>query len=303
MKKSIQRYLERLHLPEHKTIVITGGNSGIGFACARLLLQKQWRVILAVRNLSRGETAKQELLSQFPNADVSLRLLDLAGPSSIKTFCDGLIQDGVDVDAFYCNAGIYRVPFQTCFGSLESQMAVNFVANLWLYRLLKDYFHSLGHAVKFILTSSVVARFEQVGEADLYGENPYKKARAYAKSKLAVNHLYRYLCQEEAGQNVLPLLVHPGIVYTPLIEKAYPNQKLLLCAKRFMRAFFNSPEKAALSTLFLLQDEIQEPCFAMPRGIGHSRGFPCKRELFLKNCSNHKDIVSRASAIIDGLEK
>ncbi|MBR3675394.1 MAG: SDR family NAD(P)-dependent oxidoreductase, partial [Bacilli bacterium] len=62
MKEKLIRYADKLHLPPGKTIVITGGNSGIGFSVAKHLIRYGYRVILAVRNRSRGEKAKEELL-------------------------------------------------------------------------------------------------------------------------------------------------------------------------------------------------------------------------------------------------
>lgn len=271
-----------MNLPKRQTIVITGGNSGIGFAVAEFCARLNYRIILAVRNEGRGEEAKQKILALSPDCEVEVRLLNLSDLSSISDFADHLIKDQLDVDIFYCNAGIYRVPFATIFGGLESQMAVNFAANLILFRKLEDYFRSLNHEVKFVLTSSIVARLCTLNPGDLYGEKKYDKSMAYRKSKLAVNHLFEYLKVRTQGSNIVPLLVHPGIVFTPLIAKAYPN-KIVLGAKHFLRLCFNKPEKAALSTMRLLEEDIHSPCFCGPRGLWHTAGYPKIYPLHQKN--------------------
>ena len=287
----IARYRAKLDLPKGKTILISGANSGIGFEVAKALA-KDNRLIFAVRNKKKGEEAKTLLSKDYPPADILLMDLDLSSLESIRSFCDKIKQEKLDIDAFYCNAGIYRVPFQTVYGDIESQVGVNAVSSYILYKELRDYLHSLPHPVKFLLTSSIAARFISFDvPSDFRGEN-YDKVRAYSKSKLAVNAFYRFLLKEEKESNILPLLVHPGISFTPLIEKAYSGKRWLLLAKRFLRAFFNKPEKAALSPLCALQDKVDQSGFYGPRGIGHASGYPTAYPLYAKNLKNEADIVA-----------
>lgn len=298
MSKATERYFQKMALPKGKTIIITGGNSGIGFAVARYLVRLRYHVILAVRCLQRGENAKATLLQETPYAKVSLMELNLAKKESIDAFIKNVRGAKVDVDVFYANAGIYRVPFQTLYGGLESHMAVNFAANYYLYKGLKDYFHGLDHPVKFVLTSSIVARGVDLKEGDLFGEKKYSKTRAYNKSKLAVNHLYRYMCDEEKKTNIIVLAVHPGVSYTPLIAKAYPGKRISVAARRFIRLFCHAPEKAALSTLRVLEYDIMKPCFCGPRGIGHISGYPKIYPLYSRNIKNYTEICTRLDTIL-----
>ena len=272
-----------MRIANGKTAIITGGNSGIGFACAKWLASLDWKIVLAVRNLQRGEMAKNQIESEFPNARIEVMKLDLSSKKSIEDFVKGIIENKLDVDVFYANAGIYRVPFATAFDELESQMAVNCVANYFLYEGLKEYLHSLHHQVKFVLTSSLMARLDKFEETDIYGKKNYKPIRAYSKSKIALNSLYLYMCEKEGGTNLLPLLVHPGSTYTPLIAKAYPGKRFRIAAERFMRIFFHKPEKAALSTMYLLKDNVNAPTFAAPRGIFHVSGYPKEIRLYKGN--------------------
>lgn len=286
-----------MDLPKGQTVVITGGNSGIGFECARYLAKCDGRVILAVRSPERGEAAKAKILEETPKARIEVWLLDLAEPQSIVDFIQRVIQERIDIDVFYANAGIYRMPFSVLYGGLESHMAVNLAANYLLYQGLRDYLIGLGHPVKFILTSSVVARLTKLNSSDLYGEPKYSKSRAYKKSKLAVNHLWLWMQEDAEGTNIIPLLVHPGSTYTPLIAKAYPK-KLTLAAKRFMRLAFHKPDKAALCTMRLLEKDIQAPCFCGPRGIGHLSGYPKIYPLYRKNIGNPQEFVEELQSFL-----
>ena len=284
------RYADGLPLMRPGTIVITGGNSGVGFETASYLARLQWRVILAVRNSSRGEKAKEEILLRYPEAKIEVFLLDVSQPKSIDDFVSKVREEKLDIDVFYCNAGIYRVPFHQNEMGFESTMMTNFVGNYLLYEKLKHYLYSLKHEVRFVLTSSIVARFMRYENDDLYGEN-YHPMRAYRKSKVAVNQLYQYICDECKGTNILPLLVHPGITYTPLIAKAYKGKKFQLAAQRFLRLFFHKPSKAALSTLYLLQNNVSSPSFCGPRGLFHTSGYPKIYRLNRSNLKGYRDNI------------
>ena len=291
MVNKAMHYFQKMDLPKGQTVIITGANSGIGFECARYLSSIGDRLIFAVRNLERGEKAKAQILTEYPDADIEVWLLDLNDLASIEAFIDRVKEQKLDVDVFYSNAGIYRLPYAKSFKGFEQHMAVNYVSNVVLYRGLEEYFHSLPHPVKFILTSSVVARFAKLRDGDLFREKSYSKSRAYKKSKLALNHFFLWLCAREKSTNVIPLLVHPGSTFTPLIAKAYPK-RFILAAKRFMRLAFHKPDKAALCTMRLLEKDIASPIFIAPRGVGHLTGYPKQIHLYRGNICDPEHLIA-----------
>ena len=283
MSKRVEAYYDSLKINKGKTILITGGNSGVGFAVAKLVARSSWNIIFAVRSQSRGQEAVRQLKFLYPEVNVRLLPLDLSSKESIEAFIAQIKEEHIDIDVFYCNAGIYRMPYSSPYDGLESHMAVNCVSNYYLYEGLKDYLHALPHPVKWILTSSIMARPVKIVPQDLFGEKRYVKTRAYNKSKLAVNYLYTYLVNEEKGTNLIPLLVHPGVTYTPLINKAYQGKLFRIAAMRFMRLFSHKPEKAALSTCYLLQEDVDTPRFCGPRGPFHISGYPKVYPLYQRN--------------------
>lgn len=94
---------------EKKNIIITGANSGLGFACAELIAAKKdlYRIILACRNSEKAEKAKMEIIAKTGNEDVVVLPLDLESLASVRKFvkhCEKL-----EINAIYgllCNAGI-----------------------------------------------------------------------------------------------------------------------------------------------------------------------------------------------------
>lgn len=299
MSSRIDRYYASLNIPKNKTIVITGGNSGVGFAVAKLLAKSHWNIILAVRSLTRGKEAMRQILFLYPEVNIRLMELDLSSKESVASFITQIKEEQIDIDVFYSNAGIYRMPYAPLYHDIESHMAVNCVSNYLLYQGLKDYLHGLPHPVKWILTSSIVARLAKISPKDLYGKDHYDKRDAYNKSKLAVNYLYLDICKKEEGTNLIPLLVHPGVTYTPLIAKAYGKHRFLMKMMRLFRLFTHKPEVAALSTCYLVQEEADKPCFCGPRGPFHISGYPKVYPLYKGNI---KDVDAFMDAIRGILE-
>ena len=148
MNRKDERFFSSLNLKEGGRILISGGNSGIGYECTRYLLRKDWTIYWAVRNLEKANEAKNRLLEEFKDGEINILHLDLSLPESMKSFIENIKGGHLDFDVFYMNAGIYRVPYEEVYGKIESQVAVNFVSNLYLFEELFDYLNSLGHIVK-----------------------------------------------------------------------------------------------------------------------------------------------------------
>ena len=302
MNSKAIKYSENWNVPTEKTLIVTGGNSGVGFELLRHVLRRKWKVILAVRNMQRGLAAKEKLLAEFPDASIEVWYLDLSSLDSINSFCEHIVTQQIVFDVFYANAGVYCIPYQVAEYGMEMTAWVNFVANYVLYTKLKDYVFSLSRPVKWILTSSVVARFNTFVEDDFAASKNYKKYAAYQKSKCAVNMLFMKMQDECTGTNLLPLNVHPGTTHTPLIEKAYPNKGFARAAQIFMRRIFHSPEKASLSTLYVLREEVQSPVFCGPRGLFHMSGYPKIYHLYQGNLKRYKEIFAYLDKILQNAD-
>ena len=102
-----------------RRIVITGGNSGIGLAAARVLSGAGALVIIAVRDQAKGQRAASEI-----GDDTEVRALDLADLNSVRAFAAETIEP---IDVLINNAGVMAPPlsrtvqgFETQFGSTTS---------------------------------------------------------------------------------------------------------------------------------------------------------------------------------------
>src|ERR1019366_4890336 len=111
-----------------KLAVVTGANSGTGKETTRRLAGAGARVVMAVRNLGKGEQARAEILAQHPHAQLDVRRIDLADLAAVSEFADGLMADGTPLDLLVNNAGVMTPPARmTTADGFELQMGSNFL--------------------------------------------------------------------------------------------------------------------------------------------------------------------------------
>jgi retinol dehydrogenase 12 len=110
----------------------TGGNTGIGFETAKALGRKGYHVIIASRDLKRGEGAIQRLTEDNARGSFELRQLCLDDLSNVKDFCKMLCDDGVVLDVLLNNAGVMACPEIQTKDGFEYQLGVNHLGHFAL---------------------------------------------------------------------------------------------------------------------------------------------------------------------------
>lgn len=134
-------------MKEKKTVIITGANSGLGYACTELIAAKreEYRVIMGCRDEQRAQKAKEELVGKTGNEDIVTFPLNLASLSSVRHFVDLYKESMFDpVYGLICNAGISGIHT----GRTEDDIDCIFESN------------HLGH---FLLTTSMMPVMREDG--------------------------------------------------------------------------------------------------------------------------------------------
>ena len=121
-----------------KTVVITGGNTGIGKATAILLAERGGRIILACRNAQKGNSAVQEIKGKTGTKSVFFKSLDLASMASIRKFSEDILETEDKIDVLLLNAGVMIPPYQLTEDGFELQFGVNHLGHFLLTHLLLD---------------------------------------------------------------------------------------------------------------------------------------------------------------------
>ena len=296
-KKSI-KYLTK-HFKgnvEDKTILITGGNSGIGFESARIALYLKMNVIIACRSQQRGENAINQLKEEFPDGNISLMIVDMSEKDSIINFVNEIKEKKIDIDVFYHNAGVYRLPYQEKYGQ-ELVVLTNYYGPYLLTNLLLDYLHGLKHKVKMVFTSSIAANWATKKVEMLEPNKKVSRMVRYSNSKLLDAHLFKYLLDNDK-ENVEYYLVHPGVTATSLFNKAYKNKTFISCATVFVKMFGNPLWKSSLSITRVLSEDSIPGKFYGPTHIFGVRGYPKENHFLNKKLKNNSDIINKTKEIV-----
>lgn len=122
-----------------QTVVVTGGNTGLGYYCAQFLASdKSWHVILACRNKKEATKAVRKLRMQTSNEHIEEMTLDLASLKSVRQFAQNLAdRDTPPLKAVVCNAGIQVVSGITYTqDGFETTFGVNHLGHFLLVNLL-----------------------------------------------------------------------------------------------------------------------------------------------------------------------
>lgn len=125
------------------TVVITGGNRGLGYRCAEEILasRRSWRVILASRNETEATRGAQRIALATGNPNVEVMRLDLASLSSVRRFARRLAarDDLPPLRAVTCNAGLQVVSGTTYTeDGFETTFGVNHLGHYLLVNLLLE---------------------------------------------------------------------------------------------------------------------------------------------------------------------
>ncbi|TDC71421.1 oxidoreductase [Streptomyces hainanensis] len=257
--------------------LVTGANSGIGYATARELARRGARVILACRSEDRGREACERLRAEVPVADVEFRPLDLADLSSVRAFARDLEVERIDL--LVNNAGVMALPYRETVDGFETQMGVNHLGHFALTGLLLPTILATPRA-RVVSLSSIGHFGSRVDAGDLLGEGRYRRLTAYAKSKSAnllfTHELARRLAA--AGSDVVAAAAHPGYAATNL-QYAGPRMEGRRLAERFTTLtylFAQSADRGALPSLFAATaPDVRPDAFVGPRLQGW-RGAPAR---------------------------
>jgi len=123
-----------------KSVIVTGGNSGLGFECARALVEsREWYVIVACRDAERGRETIKRLYARSWYKKIEAMVLDLGSLASIRTFAANYAARGdlPPLGALVCNAGTQVVAKRTrTADGFETTFAVNHLGHFLLANLM-----------------------------------------------------------------------------------------------------------------------------------------------------------------------
>jgi len=226
-----------------KTCLVTGANSGLGYATALRLAELGAAVWLLCRSAERGQTALREIRRASGNQRVHLELVDMSSQISIRAFAERFTAAHVDV--LVNNAGVLPDQRNETADGLELTWATNVVGPFLLTHLLLPKLRAAPQA-RVINVSSGGMYTQPLTLEDLdWRKRPFDGVTAYAVTKRAEVILTEMWAQRLAGTPVTVNSMHPGWADTPSVRASLPR------FYRVMQKVLRSEEQGADTIIWL----------------------------------------------------
>ena len=259
-----------------QTIVITGGNTGLGYEVAKYLSSNGVKIILGCRNLDTGKHAALKIRECTSNNDVEAMKLDLSSLESINTFATELKTRKENIYALICNAGVWQPDNDDGGGGnynkntktkdgFEIHFGVNHLGHYALIQELLPHMELDAEDRRIVIVSSSLCKW---GKIDLDkrdfiynqrvigpGEKKSFAPTGYCDSKLMNMLTCRELSWKLDGSNVTTYAVSPGFCSSQLGRNVQmPIYKKVLLTP-LMRLFQRSSQQGALNIIYTVTED------------------------------------------------
>lgn len=248
-----------------KQVLVTGGNSGIGYETAMKLAGAGADVYITSRKVSAGNEAVRKMRERYPDSDLKLHVmqLDLADLSSVRTFTQAFPDNMDCLDILIDNAGVMNIPQRTLTkDGFEMHMGTNYLGHFALTLGLLPLLRKAQGRV--VIVSALVAYNNILDFDNLQCEVRYKPMDAYAQSKLADAVFANELGRREAHNGIISVALQPGSAYTNLQRHTSRMGGLM---PLLLRIAGQSAENCALPSLYAAtQSNVKNGMFFGPTG-------------------------------------
>lgn len=233
-----------------KTIIITGGNAGIGLATSIALAKKGAEIVITSRSEDKAKSAVEEIKSTSGNEKVSYVLVDLSSLKSVREAAEKLKAKCPKIDVLINNAGCFVSDMQLSEDGYEMQFATNHLGHFLLTNLLMKNIKAADKA-RIVNLSSVAHKYTR--ELDLEDIN-FEKAgygswKSYSRSKFCNILFTKELAQRLDGTGITVNAVHLGGVSTTIAEKS--TNWFTKLGWIIMKPFMITVEKGAATSIHL----------------------------------------------------
>ena len=203
-----------------KTVIITGANTGIGKETALDMAKRGARVIMACRDLKKGEAALKDIVERTGNSNVLLKHLDLASLKSVRKFAKDINMNEPELHVLINNAGLGGVPeLMKTEDGFELTMGVNHLGHFLLTNLLLDLLKKSSPSRIIVVSSDTHGRWTKEMKFDnVNSERFYDRYDSYSQSKLANILFARELAKRLNGSGVTANSLHPGLIMTEIFR-------------------------------------------------------------------------------------
>ncbi len=204
-----------------RRVVITGANSGLGFAGARLLAKAGAAVTVVARNAERGAVAVEKIVDAT-NGHVHLEICDLSSLDSVEEFARRLLDAGEPIDTLVHNAGALHNPRAESIDGFELTLATHVIGPFKLTEMLRPLL-AKGNDPRIVTMASGGLYGQGISLSDLQTTREYTGTKAYARAKRAQLVLNNKWMTVLEGDGIESYVMHPGWADTAGVADALPG--------------------------------------------------------------------------------
>lgn len=243
-----------------KTVILTGGSTGIGKQVALELARRGGRIILACRDTDKGGNTAEYIRKESKNNDIHVLHLDLSSFKSVHQFVENFINKFETLDILINNAAVMMTPFTKTEDGQEQHFQVNYLSHFLLTHLFLEKLKNAPSG-RIINVSALAHRAARMHFDDFSLEANYSGREAYGQSKLAQVLFTRHLSKQLKDTTVTVNAVHPGIVKNTelLRHTSLYNSIYLTIAAPLTWLFLKTPKAGSQTIVYLaVAPELQE---------------------------------------------
>ncbi|UII20927.1 glucose 1-dehydrogenase [Fulvivirga ligni] len=227
---------------EGKVALITGGNSGIGLATAKLFVQEGAKVVIT----GRRQEALNEAIKEIGGDAVAV-LADAKDIPANKEAVIKTVEAFGNIDILFLNAGVAK--FSPILDITENHFDEHFNINV------KGPFFTIKEALPYMNEGGAI-----ISTTSVVGQKGFSGSGVYSATKAALRSLSRVLANELAEKKIRTVSVAPGPIETPIFSKMdIPADQVDEMGKGFAQQVplgrMGKSEEIAKTVLFLASDD------------------------------------------------
>jgi len=231
-----------------RRVLVTGANSGLGFAAARRFAELGALVHIAVRDPDRGRDAKARIIATCPDAEVNVEQLDMSDLAAVRSFATTFSSSYRSLDVLVHNAGALLHERSETNDGIETTLATHVVGPFLLTALLLPRLGASGDArVITVASGGMYSAGLSMGNLQS-DQGDYNGTQAYARAKRAQMLLTEEWAERTAATTVSFHAMHPGWADTPGVAVALPR------FRRVVGPFLRTPAQGADTAVWLAVD-------------------------------------------------
>jgi NAD(P)-dependent dehydrogenase (short-subunit alcohol dehydrogenase family) len=234
-----------------KTVVVTGGNSGIGLETAAALSAAGARTLITARDASKGSAAVERIRTRSGNPDVDLVVFDLASLASVREGAAQILKQCPRIDVLINNAGLMQSVRTVTADGFETTFAVNHLGPFLLTELLLERLKESAPArIVNVASDAHASARHGLDFDDLQSTQGYRGMQVYGRTKLSNIYFTTELAERLAGTGVTVNCLHPGTVATGFARDGDSNG-VIAFGIRLVAPLMLTAEKGARTSIYL----------------------------------------------------